>query len=203
LATEQPYRYQEQLLRDLGSGKAIPYRRLPGLPGSSEKRYINPLTGQTTFDDGSYITEDYVLRHYRPALAEAERQATTQANRRYAFQSRGLRISFAETFLLKKQVENPLMSDEQLRDNFNQEFMDLYAELKRVQIAARNTDINSPLRAGLMAPDGPYAELLVALGRREPDASWAVGLSKEQVTGVPTGEYINEVVIPYYRSLLP
>lgn len=166
-----------------------------------ERKYYNPLTGQDKFRDGTPITEDYVLRHYRPALSQLERELTTESNRTYAIRSRKIRTSVQETYLVKKKAEYPLLTDQQLRDRFSQEFRDMYSELKRTQILARHAFIGSDERRAFMAPDGRYAELLVELGRRKPDESWAVGASSENQTSVPNGEYINQVVIPYYQNL--
>lgn len=178
-------KYGAQLRRDLSSRRPIPYRRLPG----SGRRYYNPYTGQT-------VTEHYVVRIYRPNLTSIQRELTAQANRRQAVRTRRQRKSLLETFLIKKQAENPGRTLQQLSDQYQAEFQDLYVKLRTQQLAAKAAEIGSEERRNILSPNGEYAQTLVDLGRRLPNQDFLVGMSPAS-----KGGYIDTVVVPYYNEL--
>lgn len=81
----------------------------------------------------------------------------------------------------------------------NEEFQALYSRFRTVVYQARYIPISDPeARQRVYAADGEYAELLVLLGRRLPDAGFPVGESAAQVGA--GGSYINEVVLPALRA---
>ena len=178
-------RYAEQLRADLANARPIPYRRLPG----SGRRYYNPYTG-------NIVTEHYVVRIYRPNLSKIERELTAQSNRRNAVATRRQRKSFLETYLIKKQAENPGSTLRELNARYADEFQSLYVQLRTQQLAAKAAPIGSEERERILSPTGAYAQALEDLGRRLPDQDFMVGMSPS-----PKGGYIDTVVVPYYNEL--
>lgn len=78
------------------------------------------------------------------------------------------------------------------------EFRQLVQRLRIVSYQARHTPYeDAEARARLYASDGEYAQILVQLGRRLPDAGFPVGESALQVGA--GASYINEVVLPALR----
>jgi hypothetical protein len=181
----KPEDYGRQLQQDLASRRPIPYRRYPG----SGRDYYNPYTGQR-------VSEHYVVRIYRPNLAPIERELTAQANRRSAVRTVKQRRSIQQTFLIKKQAENPGQTLAQLQAQYAGEFQDLYIQLRTQQIAAKNAPIGSAERENILSPTGLYAQTLVDLGRRLPNQDFLVGMSP-----AAKGGYIDTVVVPYYNEL--
>jgi hypothetical protein len=141
-----------QLEADLARGEVIPYRRLPGTGPRDfgPRTYYNPATGDQ-------VSEDYVIRRYRPAIRnnssaqyleyrERERLVTrTQARQRASFQ---------QTFLIKKAADSgntsyvTLNPDGTVTTSFpqsfirenQQEFNGLYATLRYHAIQSRFVD---------------------------------------------------------------
>lgn len=178
-------KHAAQLQRDLRSRRPIPYRRLPG----AGRRYYNPYTGDI-------VTEHYVVRIYRPNLSSIERELTAQANRRNAVRTQRQRKSLLQTFLIKKQSENPGRSLHELEAEYKDEFQSEYIKLRTQQLAAKSAVIGSEERRNILAPDGEYAKTLENLGRRIPNQDFLVGSSP-----APKGGYIDTVVVPYYNEL--
>lgn len=137
-----------------------------------------------------------MVRIYRPNLAPIQRELLNQANRRNSVRTRAQRKSIQETYLIKKQAENPGTSLRQLEQQNKAEFQALYVKLRTQQIAAKAADIGSDERANILSPTGEYAQTLVDLGRRLPNRDFIVGMSPS-----PKGGYIDTVVVPYYNEL--
>jgi hypothetical protein len=137
-----------------------------------------------------------VVRIYRPNLSSIERELTAQANRRNAVRTRKQRKSIQETFLIKKQAENPGMTLAQLEQRYRSEFQDLYLKLRTQQLAAKAAPIGSEERRNILSPTGEYAQTLVDLGRRLPNQDFLVGMSPAS-----KGGYIDTVVVPYYNEI--
>lgn len=219
----RPYRHQGQLETDLSAGKAIPYRRLPGTGPRTygPRTYYNPETGQQ-------VSEDYVVRHYRPALRDqglAEYAELQTRQRSFNATQSSIRASMLQTFLIKKSSEQGLT----LRPNValngqvsysfprsfvnanQQEFTRLYGELRYYQVTARhagtvtyNPATGAPIipreREILLAPDGVYAKTLEELGRRKPNEDFQVGMSPDSRGAYTLNDYITTTVIPFYSG---
>lgn len=178
-----------QLRKDLAAGRPVPYRRLPGAAGIKGRKYYNPY-------NGDIVSEHYVIRVYRPNLSSLEREITAQSNRRNALNTRRQRKSIQETYLIKKQAENPGRTLAQLQTQYASEFQTLYRNLRVQQLAAKSAEIGSDERKNILAADGEYARTLEELGRRVPNQDFLVGMSPQV-----KGGYIDTVVVPYYNEI--
>lgn len=149
-------RWQGQLTADLATGSPIYYRPLPGT-----RRFYNPTTGQE-------VSEHYVVRIYRPALGQAERQSIVVRGRQTAISTRRLRQDLVGRYATVTGESNPIADP-----NFQTAVMVLERE-KRSLLGASEAE-----KEWICRPDGDYAQALVQLGRRAPDADWLVGTSPE------------------------
>jgi hypothetical protein len=151
------------------SGPPIHYRRIPGT-----RRYINPR------DPTDVRTEHYVVRIYRPSLSVTQRSEVRTEARQVATRRRKNRSDVASTYQRKVEAENGAYSRSD-RDAF----ADDYARLQQLKFE-ESSMIGLPERADeladLRAADGEYAQLLVDLGRRPPDADYPVGESPEGIS---------------------
>jgi hypothetical protein len=179
---------QQRLLQDLSYGEPVQYRRVPG-PG---RRYYDPKR-----PENPAVTEDYVLRVYKPRVSEESRQIIREYSRRSVTQQARLKRSLAATWMEKQaQLGTPVTNI-----NFalkQPEFNALYQRFRVVAYEARHTPIESPFRAGQFAADSEYAQVLAMLGRRIGTEPWYVGDSPSHVG--PGESYIDNVVLPYLRS---
>lgn len=175
---------QAQLYSDLASGRPIAYRRIPGV--ASGRGYYNPLTGKP-------VSQHYVLRIYRPALTDVERQYTKERVRLEVARARVQVNSLADTWMFKERsLGRPVTTRNMAKKDA--EFQRLYQRLQIISVQARHAPLGSRLREELYAADGEYANLLVQLGRRLPNEDFRVGMSP---LAVGEGEsYIDEKVIP-------
>lgn len=137
-----------------------------------------------------------MVRIYRPNLSPIQRELTSISNRRNALSTRKQRKSIQETYLVKKQAENPGKTLKQLEAQYKDEFMDLYTELRTQQLAAKAESIGSEARDNILSSTGRYAQTLVDLGRRLPNQDFLVGMSPAS-----KGGYIDTVVVPYYNEV--
>lgn len=85
-----------QLEADLATGAPIFYARTPGTKHGAKDAYYNPQTGQV-------VSEDYVLRVYRPYLSEAETALRLEHAKVQRLSAGNLRRSMAETWLIRQQ----------------------------------------------------------------------------------------------------
>lgn len=136
-----------------------------------------------------------MVRIYRPNLTRVEREITATSNRSNAVRTRRQRKSIQETFLIKKQAEEPGKSLRQLELETKTEFNELYRELRIQQLLAKGSEIGSEERNNILSPTGEYARTLEELGRRVPNQDFLVGMSP-----APKGGYIDTVVVPYYNE---
>jgi hypothetical protein len=167
-----------------GSGTLINYRRVPGY-GPGNRMYYDPISGKVR-------TEDYVLNVYRPRLEDAARAQAATTSRGVARRLRAQRSSLADTYSLKKATEGQPVDQE--------EFNTLYYALKEEQLRVRFYPIEDvDARTDLLSPGSLYDQLLVALGRRLGNETFAVGESPKHAG---EGGYINEVVIPNLNAQL-
>lgn len=186
-SNSKPYKYQSRLTRDLSQAEPVYYRRLPG-----SRNYYHPKTGEI-------VTEDYVVRHYRPALQEAQRARIRERGYKQAKATRLITQDLYESWLYKEQALATLngASPDELAElsalgTKHPKFIDAQIELIQSRLEINST--SSADRIAGTAPDSRYANALVELGRRTPDMDEPVGMS-------PPGS-VSEIVQPYYDDLL-
>ncbi len=159
------------------------------MPGKI-RTYYNPRTGQE-------VSEHYVVRIYRPALSDIEREEARRRVRLYTSQQRRVVASLADSWEVRQEsLGQPVTPRNLIRKNA--EFNALLDRFRIVSYEARHAPLGTPLRDSLYAADGEYAQLLVLLGRRLPDAGFPVGESAKHVG--EGGSYINDVVFPALRG---
>lgn len=220
----RPLHWQaDQLSTDLASGEVIPYRRLPGTGPRDfgPRTYYNPATGQQ-------VSEDYVIRRYRPAIRNNSLAQYSEYRQRenvlIQTQARQ-RASMQQSFLIKKNHDTgnnyvTLNPDGTVTTAFPQsfirqyqgEFSGLYAELRYHAIQSRfaggpvTYDVNTgaPIfpseRDEYLDANGDYANTLVDLGRRLPGETAPVDASPDSRGGHSRNDYIATFVIPYYAG---
>lgn len=178
-------RLQDQLANDLGTGRPIPFRRVPGT-----RKYQNPYTGQI-------VTEHYVVRIYRPQLGLADRYIIQEQSKRYQKRRRRYEKSLLDTYMARQEALGNSITRSDARRS--PEFIELNRRLTAISIESRQFPIGSPEREQFFRPDGEYAQILVALGRRLDGDDFPVGMSQRQLMdmGLPIdASYINSVVLP-------
>lgn len=171
-------RLQSQLASDLGSGRTIHYRKIPG----TKARYYDPDSGREVSD------------HYRRIYNNSLRNNPDRSGEYADLRLRGK--AYARSAAIRR---NNLWQSYEARTRTLgrepnvQEFDDLRAELTRVRLnqrggayienrisefftGTRNVGI---VRQPVNAPDGDLARLLVRLGRRFPGQDNWVGMSPE------------------------
>lgn len=149
-------RWQGQLNADLATGAPVYYRQIPGT-----RRFYNPTTGEE-------VSEHYVVRIYRPALDAAERQAVVQQGRQYGISTRRLRQNLIQRYSSVTGLDDPY------NDPTFQQAIRVLEREKRSLLGSSEAE-----REWISRPGGDYANALVTLGRRSPDADWLVGTSPE------------------------
>lgn len=165
---------EARLNRDL-SGRPIPFQRVPTLSGVRSRRYYNPYTDELA-------TEDYVIRIYNPALKalmeeELGRKSDyLEAKERFRKGKLEYTNTLASSYLVKQQSMGlPLTSANSVKKD--EEFKSLVRSLRVASFQSRLTPKYSIERSELYSPTGEYALLLVALGRRNEDDAFPVGMS--------------------------
>jgi hypothetical protein len=146
----------------VASDPLIHYRRIPGT-----RRYYNPKTYQTI--------SDRQVQNYRKSLTPNQREDIRVQSRRVGTASRRKRGDLLSTFQRKLDYEETsYTASERAR------FANLYARLQQISLQEREW-IGLPEYADeledLRDPDGEYADILVELGRRDPDSEDPVGSS--------------------------
>jgi hypothetical protein len=150
------------------------------LPGRGTVDFIDPSTGEhfpgTWWYNPEVFGENRIVSRYRlqqaaRGMTPAERAEMGEARRR---RTRGATARSAAYFRRREvqgQEQAPLEDTMEMRDLLLQR--DVYAWW------ARQYPYGSPEREALLAPRGPLARTLAALGFRPPNAPWTVGTSDE------------------------
>ena len=175
-----------RLREDEGYGTVF-YRKVPGIG----RKYYDPQRPWRPV-----VTEDYVVRVYKPQLTQPQRVDINLSSRRNVRQQRKIQNTMLQDWIYKQRSEGVIFDS--LRQARNDaEFVQTYQQFRsEVYLARREQSfIENPTRFDRNSADGELAELLVELGRRRGDEDFDVGESAQHVG--PGESYTLTVVRPY------
>lgn len=162
------------------------WQRIPGQTREQRHRgYYNYLTGDT-------MTEHQYLRRYRrgldyrvtrpngdqqvyPAVSDETLSETLAYQRDVA----GMRREQQADRLEQYAYEQDITYEEARQDFYTLDQQRYYYEYEK-NVIRRQYGEDSPEYQQFMAADGEFAQVLVNLGLRPPEADWMVGMSGEQ-----------------------
>jgi hypothetical protein len=135
------------------------FRRVPG-----KRTYYNTRTGEV-------VTEHFVVRVYRPSRTAEEREQRLERSRRYGVAARRDRQTIWNAYQAKERHEG--------REASREDFNVWYQELNELRIERLRLRQSGTPRAwaAFNHYTGPFAQVAVELGIRDPNAAHPVTTS--------------------------